>query len=166
MGICAHRGTPRAHTHETGPKPGPLFMENDMPTTEPATSAEKARLVEEHMAHTQGAHEYFPTIFGGLRFTTGIMYVAETCGAYWLIDAIASHQTTAAVRAEPFQLWQLKLRTGAAPGWELACWTDTPGSEYARRVAFQAIGFSTFLEEFSPLKLYVEGGVLYLPAER
>ncbi len=43
-------------------------------------------------------------------YTDGVQYVAETVGAYWLIDSIAIHQMhTKAVKAEPFQVWKLEV---------------------------------------------------------
>ncbi len=44
-----------------------------------------------------------------ITYTDGAQYVAEAGGAYWLLDAIVSHQHDARVRAEPFQVWTLKV---------------------------------------------------------
>jgi hypothetical protein len=35
--------------------------------------------------------------------------MADEAGAYWLLDIIASYQTDAKIRREPFQVWELKL---------------------------------------------------------
>lgn len=43
-------------------------------------------------------------------YTDGIKYLAETAGAYWLIDEIALAQSLAKIAAEPFQSWNLKVR--------------------------------------------------------
>jgi hypothetical protein len=43
-------------------------------------------------------------------FTDGAKYVADTAGAYWLLDEIALIQPyDAAVAAEAFQVWKLKV---------------------------------------------------------
>lgn len=39
----------------------------------------------------------------------GVKYMADEAGAYWLLDIIASYQTDAKIRREPFQVWELKL---------------------------------------------------------
>lgn len=44
-----------------------------------------------------------------ITYTEGAQYVAETGGAYWLLDAIVSHQCVETVRREPFQVWTLKV---------------------------------------------------------
>jgi len=51
--------------------------------------------------------------FTGLLYTDGVKYVADTAGAYWLIDAIASYQHEPQVkrnrRLQEFQLWVLEV---------------------------------------------------------
>ena len=42
-------------------------------------------------------------------YTDGAQYVAETGGAYWLIDEIAFGQSEPKVAAEEFQVWRLKV---------------------------------------------------------
>jgi hypothetical protein len=42
-------------------------------------------------------------------YTDGVRYVAEHGGAFWLVDEIAIRQSIAAVRAELFQSWKLKV---------------------------------------------------------
>lgn len=44
-------------------------------------------------------------------YTDGAQYVAETGGAYWLIDEIAFGQNEPSVAAEEFQVWRLKVNT-------------------------------------------------------
>ncbi len=47
-------------------------------------------------------------------YTDGVQYVAETAGAYWLIDAIVLNQSETAVHAEAFQVWKLKVDLSAS----------------------------------------------------
>lgn len=47
-------------------------------------------------------------------YTDGVQFLAEQIGAHWLIDLIASHQTNAKVRHEPFQVWTLERKDGGA----------------------------------------------------
>jgi hypothetical protein len=46
-------------------------------------------------------------------YTEGVEYVAETAGAYWLLDEIALAQRyIISVKREDFQVWDLKVDTG------------------------------------------------------
>lgn len=47
---------------------------------------------------------YFLPQFPSFRYTDGVKYLAEKAGAYWLIEAIFSHN-----RREHFQYWKLNL---------------------------------------------------------
>ena len=63
-------------------------------------------------------HPLYPSI----TYTDGAQYVAEAGGAYWLLDAIVSHQRDARVRAQKFQVWILKVagrakRCSRVRGW-------------------------------------------------
>ena len=43
-------------------------------------------------------------------YTEGVEYLAETAGAYWLLDEIAFAQRyVIAVKVEDFQVWDLKI---------------------------------------------------------
>jgi hypothetical protein len=106
-------------------------------------------------------HWSWSPLFRTMHLTDGTKYVADACGAYWLMDAIASHQVNPKVRGEEFQVWTFKRR--GSSGWILTA-TDDNGHEIAR----QDIGFSDFpLEEIT---LWVEGPinqrVILLPSER
>jgi len=43
-------------------------------------------------------------------FTDGAKYVADTAGAYWLIDEIATGQMEPTIAGKPFQRWTLTVR--------------------------------------------------------
>lgn len=61
----------------------------------------------------------------GLLYTDGIKYLAEEAQCYWLIDAIASYQTTKFLKDEDlqeFQIWRLEI-TGSSG--VLICERDT-----------------------------------------
>ena len=42
-------------------------------------------------------------------YTDGAQYVAESGGAYWLLDEIAFGQSEPKIAAEEFQVWRLKV---------------------------------------------------------
>jgi hypothetical protein len=60
------------------------------------------------LAEFQGTNNYFKNMLG-LKYTDGIKFLADNAECYWLIDAIASHQTTALNNPNlaEFQLWIL-----------------------------------------------------------
>jgi len=51
-----------------------------------------------------------------IRMTEGVSFVAETAGAHWLTDVIASHQLDPKVRAEDFQVWTLTVDLATSSG--------------------------------------------------
>jgi hypothetical protein len=53
-----------------------------------------------------GTDYYYDHGFG-FKTTDGAQQLAEDYGANWFIDLIISHQTSAKVRAEGFQVWKL-----------------------------------------------------------
>jgi hypothetical protein len=96
-----------------------------------------------------------------LNFTQGVHVLAEKGGAYWLIDAIASHQTDKRLvrsqRLREFQLWELKVKPDRSC--TLTCRADSNEAP----VITQEIEYTDFpLDEIT---LYVEGDVLLLPSE-
>ena len=65
------------------------------------------------LPHFIGTESYtrlpYPWLNTNLLLTDGAKYLAETAGAFWLMDAIAFHQITPAVSCEPFQVWKLTV---------------------------------------------------------
>ncbi|MET3969114.1 DUF6876 family protein [Bradyrhizobium sp. S3.9.1] len=92
-----------------------------------------------------------------MTYTEGVQYLAETGGAYWLVDKVATLQLEPKVRTEEFQSWKLKVnleKTTAA----LTC-DDGNGNI----VHSETIDFTDFpLDE---VELWVEGNVILLPSE-
>jgi len=67
-------------------------------------------------------------------FTDGAKYVADTAGAYWLLDEIAlAQKSVAAVKSEEFQVWKLTVKDNAAT---LACEDGNDRALFAKRIAF------------------------------
>lgn len=141
-------------------------------------SATKAARVREYERNTNCSDEWHQHPFGQLIFTSGIKFVAETCGAYWLIDAVASHQPAVRTklkehRLRPFQVWRLhkENHSNGQGDWILDAWSDTPeapdSDEGAASVllAKQVIGYSDFPVGLSPFEFWVEGDTALLKAE-
>ena len=106
----------------------------------------------------------------GLLFTDGIKFLADSCGAHWLIDLVASYQPR--LRRDEglreFQLWRLELnersavtRRGVMCSVIATCRRDTG----LVPVVKQRIPLSDFPRSLLPFKWYVEGDVMLLPSE-
>ena len=93
-------------------------------------------------------------------YTEGVRFVAESAGAYWLIDVIASAQFIGRVREETFQVWHLVVN-GA--GGIVTC--DDGGKDGARPfvVYSQDLDFTDF--PLPEIKFYCCDGVVMLPTE-
>jgi hypothetical protein len=98
----------------------------------------------------------FSGLFRRHLLTAGAAHVAESCGAYWLFDAIASHHRTAmrSAKLQEMQIWILtKNKTGN--GVNLQCFEDT--GEGQKAAITQRIEYSDFFDEYSDtsIKFYV-----------
>ena len=127
-----------------------------MPDTLTNTADERADALERALAQHSGSLERFRHWTQRIIYTPGVEDMAKICNAYWLIDLVASHQITASVRAEEFQVWTL---TVAADRTGLAVADDGNGREVAR----QAIEFTDF--PLGEIKLYLAQSTLMLPGE-
>ena len=69
--------------------------------------------METNLPHFTGTESYtnlrYPWLRSRFLLTDGAKYLAETAQAFWLMDAIASHQTNTKVAAAPFQVWNLTV---------------------------------------------------------
>ncbi len=111
----------------------------------------------DELAQFHGSEQLYLHWLGG-RFTEGVKHLADRAGAYWLIDAIFSHQR-GRVRLEPFQVWRLdRLPEGGA---KLHAWTDTPNA--SRWLKTQTIEYTDF--PLDQIDLWLVDGVLMLPTE-
>lgn len=89
-------------------------------------------------------------------FTEGAKYVADTAGAYWLLDEIALGQMKQKIAAQPFQRWTLTVRpnhTGT-----LTCEDGNCNTVFTKE-----LNFTDFpLEKIS---FYFTDNVILLPSE-
>ena len=105
------------------------------------------------------AYHRWSALFRTFALTDGAQYIAEACGAYWLMDAIASYQQS--YKGEDFVVAKLTKAT-ASNGWLLRLEDGNDGL-----LADQLIEFSDFpLDEIT---LYVvrqdDLWVILLPSE-
>ena len=111
------------------------------------------------LAQCIGSENYYQHRLGPI-YTDGINYMATICEAYWLIDAIASYQTTRFAATNAFQVWELvKSPTDNRPDRHILTYEDGNGNLLIR----QTIPFSDFpLED---IKIYVCDNTILLPSE-
>lgn len=96
-------------------------------------------LTQADLSQFIGTEHYYRHFLPRIVYTDGVRFLAEKAKAYWLIDAIASHQINPKIRRNPslqeFQVWKFG-RQGEE--WILVCYdNDTP-------VVIQKIEYSDF----------------------
>ncbi|MDV3351277.1 hypothetical protein QGP82_21415 [Leptothoe sp. LEGE 181152] len=81
------------------------------------TNSKSKQEIEKELANFSGTTQYYrhsAELFPLFFLTDGAYYAAESCGAYWLMDYIASHQTNPVIRDHPklqqLQFWELKVK--------------------------------------------------------
>ena len=89
-------------------------------------------------------------------YTNGAEYVAESGGAYWLIDEIAFAQPIRPVAAEAFQVWKLKINPDRSA--TLTCEDGNSEIVFTKKIEFTDFP----LDEIA---FYFTGNVLMLPSE-
>jgi hypothetical protein len=90
-------------------------------------------------------------------FTDGAKYVADTAGAYWLLDEIAFAQMgNQKVAAEAFQLWKLTVRSDQTA--TLTCENGNGNAVFTKQLTYTDFP----LDE---IELYFTNNVILLPSE-
>lgn len=116
----------------------------------------KSEGLEAQLSQFTGTQYYYKHL--GLKLTDGVKFLCEQAGAYWLLDAIASHQPE--VMKDPMlagiQFWTLKVNLDKSA--VLVCERDTDDP-----VITQKIEYTDFPLE--RIQLYVQQGVVMLPSE-
>jgi hypothetical protein len=141
--------------------------------TEQKTDAQKAAAVRTYAQQCNGSEDFYRhSLARRMVYTNGAKFLAEECGAWWLVDAIASYiATTKAVQAEDFQVWTLKHHDVCGKTL-LLC---TNGNDDSPIIASQTIDYTDFPRELMPFRFFCERGelepgsagfVLMLPEER
>ena len=90
-------------------------------------------------------------------YSDGAKYIAETAGAYWLLDEIALTQfSEAVVNAEEFQVWTLTVRADHTG-------TLTCGDGNDRAVYSKELEYTDFPEP--GVTLWFQNKTIFLPTE-
>ena len=101
-------------------------------------------------------HWYRHNLVPNVTYTDGVKFMAEKCGAYWLIDEIALAQAfEPRVKAEEFQVWELIVTESTAT---LSC--DDGNGNVVLSKHIPCTDFPLYT-----IDLWVEGGVILLPSE-
>ena len=106
---------------------------------------------------TENIYQHF---LGKINYTDGVKHLATKGEAFWLIDAIASHQTRQLLSQQDlqeFQLWQLTVSEDSSA--VLTCQSDSNTEPVVR----QEIPYTDFPLNF--IKLYLVEQVLMLTSE-
>lgn len=103
-----------------------------------------------------GSENFYKHQLSKIIYTDGVKELAETCGAYWLIDLIISHQLHNHVKSESFQVWDLiRLKNNT---FTILC---TDGNK--KRITSQDIPYSDF--SYDMATLWLVNNTLMLPSE-
>ena len=114
---------------------------------------------QRNLANFTGTQEWYRhPLNRSVLYTEGAQYVAETCGAYWLLDEIALNQMLKEVKKEEFQVWKLVVDVAKSSG-VLTC----EDGDY-HLVFEKKLDFTTF--PFSGIEFFFENNTIYLPSER
>ena len=117
----------------------------------------ETKLTEADLAQFTGTEHWYRHWTGRGTFTDGIKFMADRAGAYWLIDVVFSHQLKAKVRAEPFQIWELKVKDGKGV-------VTMRRDSDCKPIVTQRLEYTDF--PMAEVKMYFENDVLLLPSER
>jgi hypothetical protein len=102
-------------------------------------------------------HWYRFGLFSSITCTDGAKYVADTAGAYWLLDEIALAQKyVKEVAAEEFQVWKLKVNDDDSA--TLSCEDGNYNVVFTKKIEFTDF-------PIEGVTLWFSSGVIYLPSE-
>jgi hypothetical protein len=105
-----------------------------------------------------GTHEWFRHgLNRKILFTEGAHYVAESAGAFWLLDEIAiANAHEPALRGEAFQVWNLAVASDKQA--TLACEDGNDNVIFTKRIPFTDF-------PADGVTLWCVGGTILLPSE-
>jgi hypothetical protein len=124
---------------------------------EPVMSDTKTLTKADLNQFTGSEHWYRHALNRKVLFTGGAKYLADTGGAYWLLDEIALIQPyNKIIAAEEFQLWKLNVRPDRTA--TLSC-EDGDG----KTVFTKEIEYTDF--PLPEITLYFQNDTIFLPSE-
>jgi hypothetical protein len=126
--------------------------------TKEETMTNAAKLTEADLCQFTGSeHWYRHAINRNVLFTDGAKYVADTAGAYWLLDEIALIQPyDKRVADEEFQFWKLVVRPDRTA--TLTCDDGNGKIVYTKKIEYTDF-------PVDEITFYFTNNVIYLPSE-
>jgi hypothetical protein len=114
------------------------------------------REVRDYISQANGTLHWhkFNMLFYRHLASDGAKMIADQCGAYWLLESIASHYVRKVLAVEPFAVWTLDAIDGEGAVALVA--DDGNGRQLVR----QEIPYSDFPRDLLPLRLYCENSGL------
>lgn len=122
----------------------------------------KVEEIEAGLAQFTGTENYSVAGLPPILVTDGVVYLCENAACWWLIDVIASHQTSPNVAREPLQIWTLRLDKDG-PGATIRA-TDGDAGTGVKTLARQRVEFTDFPLP-KGIEIWFSGGVALLPSE-
>lgn len=110
---------------------------------------------EEGLAQHIGTSTYWKHFIPNVKYTDGARFVAQKCSAYWMLDLIASYQTTKFATQNEFQSWKF---TKNGDSGTMVC---TDGNDTV--LVTQKIKLTDF--PLNEMTLFCAGKVIYHPNE-
>jgi hypothetical protein len=113
-----------------------------------------------NLSQFQGSEVFLRHLTGAV-YTEGVRFVAQTCGAFWLIDEVLFGQMDRRIRRNPklreIQFWTLRVKDGSAV---LTCREDDGiPPAYTKQIPYTDFPEGDF-------DLWFENRTLHLPQER
>jgi hypothetical protein len=112
-----------------------------------------AVLAQFHGSQQMFRHELVQRVI----YTEGVLYVAETAGAFWLVDEIATAQLARPVRDQEFQVWRLvvnQLKSSAV----LTCDDGNGNVVYTKQIEYTDF-------PAAEVQMYFTNNTILLPSE-
>ena len=145
-----------SHTQAEWTESGLEKAMKELTIKEVAEKPESDNANDHYQQFTGGDNFFAHKLNRNILYTEGVRQMAEDCGAYWLIDIIASYQY-GRVKSQPFQTWKLTLnKTGN--GAKIVC---EDGNE--NKIVSQRIPFTVF--KYKEATLWCVDGTILLPSE-
>ena len=118
---------------------------------------EKPNVINESLSQFHGSDTIYKYSIGSKYFhhTEGVLFLADSCHCFWLLDCVLSYQGSSYLEGEDFQVWKFQRFEDK---WLLSC-SDGDGS----LLVDQDISFSDF--PLNEITLWCVGGTLLLPSE-
>jgi hypothetical protein len=134
----------------------------NQPNSEQVRREKRRAELHAGLPYFTGSETWWKHWLGDIIYTDGVKFLADKGGAYWLIDAIASHQTRENRQAnaewwDGIQFWKLEVHSDHSA--TLTCVRDTDEEPAVR----QEIPYTDFPLE--KITLYLCEKTLLLPSE-